>query len=749
MANKLEAHEMPLHKVLSSDHQFVIPEYQRPYSWDDEQAVQLLEDLTEAIERGGDDPYFLGSLVLIKAPDQARADVVDGQQRLTTLTILLAVLRHLAEDDGVKGSIQKLIAEEGDVLQGLEPEPRLTLRPKDAPFFRQWVQEPGGIAGLLSMTQDDPALVNDPRRLIRRNAKAFHERLVEWEPAARRDLASYLAIRTYLVVVKTPTLDSAHRIFSVMNARGLDLEPSDIFKSDVIGKVAEDLRTEYAKRWEDAEELLGRSSFSDLFLHLRMIHAKVRAKRELLREFPDQVLSRYFPDHAAEFVDDVLVPYAKAYADIEDGSYVATAGAGEVNAWLARLRQLDNNDWRPPALWVMRKHGDDPVLLSQFLAKLERLAASMFICRSYTTPRVTRYADLLKQLEDGYLLDAPALELSLEERVDTLRRLNGEIYTVAKTRKYVLERLDEAIAQDPGVSYSHKNVTVEHVLPQNPAGDSPWRTLFTDAERDHWVHRLANLVLLNRVKNPAAGRKPFDEKKETYFKGKTGVATFALTIQVLNTPEWTPQVLAKRQRDLLRVLADAWELGDLPAEAPSPKVDPEPSESTSGAPQLEDLSPETDDAVGWAPRKAFADAVFAEIGDRLVAAGLDPKNPHARGAYIRVGLGDGVGDASKHHLQIRFPRDRTIVALVVNHHPDRESNIAELESLRAQFGPQLPGFLPTPPDAWVGGVGDAVRAYASSANTECGYGDGDVSATADWVVEMCAGWRQALVDAAT
>lgn len=98
MANKLEAHEMALHKVLSSDHQFFIPEYQRPYSWDEEQAIQLLEDLTEAIDRGGDDPYFLGSLVLIKDPDEARADVVDGQQRLTTLTIMLSVLRHLAED---------------------------------------------------------------------------------------------------------------------------------------------------------------------------------------------------------------------------------------------------------------------------------------------------------------------------------------------------------------------------------------------------------------------------------------------------------------------------------------------------------------------------------------------------------------------------------------------------------------------------------------------------------------------------
>ncbi|MGH8526244.1 MAG: DUF262 domain-containing protein, partial [Gammaproteobacteria bacterium] len=92
----IEAHEQPIRKVFSSDFEFQIPDYQRPYRWGNDQTLQLLEDLEETLDRVmGDDPYFLGSLVLVSR-GASKYDVIDGQQRLTTLTILFAVLRDLA-----------------------------------------------------------------------------------------------------------------------------------------------------------------------------------------------------------------------------------------------------------------------------------------------------------------------------------------------------------------------------------------------------------------------------------------------------------------------------------------------------------------------------------------------------------------------------------------------------------------------------------------------------------------------------
>lgn len=558
---RLTANEFPLIKVFCSDYQFNIPTYQRPYAWGREQALQLLDDLEEALARDEQDPYFLGSIVLVKQQDESPFEVIDGQQRLTTLTILLAVLRDRTADAELSAELGEMIREPGSKVQKLDPQPRLTLRQRDSEFFRVSVQAPNTIGGLVS--KDAADLANDAQRAVKANVEALDSRLAEWTEEKRVELVQLLANRTFLVVVSTPDLASAYRIFSVMNARGLDLSPADIFKSRVIGDIgdtSEQAEKAAAKRWEDAEEELGRGDFADLFLHIRMIFAKERGRKELLREFPEQVLNKYLPSKGQQFVDDVLVPYAKHYATIREHDYQSANGADAVNNWFKRLDEVDNNDWRPSAMWALKAHGNDPVWLDCFLRALERLTASMFIRRVYTTPRVNRFAEVLKQLEAGKGVDAPAIQLSEDERTETLDRLDGDIYLFARLRRPILLRLDEALANEPGVTYDHSVITVEHVLPQTPRTGSKWLDDYTSEQRSEWTHKLANLVLLNRRKNSEAQNYDFVEKKAMYFGGSNGVATFALTSQVLNEPEWTPEVLGARQAMLLAILRKEWSL---------------------------------------------------------------------------------------------------------------------------------------------------------------------------------------------
>lgn len=556
---QLEAHEVPLRKVFCSDYDFRIPEYQRPYSWGTEQACQLLEDLTEALDRGPDEPYFLGSVVLVKSSDETSADVIDGQQRLTTLTILLAVLRDLTVDPGLARELEVMLQEPGSKVQGLASKPRLTLRDRDSDFFAEFIQNPGQLQALFARKSE--SLATDAQRSIQVNARALWESLQSRDENSRLGLVQLLGQKTFLVIVTTPDLNSAHRIFSVMNARGLDLSPADIFKSQVVGAMPEGLSKVYADKWEDAEAALGHDDFGDLFLHIRMIFSKERGKRELLKEFPEQVLNAYLPDRATEFVDDIVAPYANAYRQMRDHSYAATQGADLVNAWFRRLDKIENNDWRPVSLWALRHHSDDPVWLDTFLKQLERLASSMLIRRVYNTPRVQRYAEILRELDAGAGLDAPSFALTSKEIEETIQGLEGDVYLYTKGRRYILLRLDEALAKSPGVRYEHRLITVEHVLPQNPAPGSQWLNDFTTNERNEWTHRLANLVLLNQAKNSEAQNFDFDKKKSKYFTGKRGVATFALTSQVLNEPEWTPTAMQDRQKTLLAALRDEWDLG--------------------------------------------------------------------------------------------------------------------------------------------------------------------------------------------
>lgn len=564
---QLEAHEKPLGKIFCGDYDFQVPRFQRPYAWGKEQASELLDDLAEALERDVEEPYFLGSIVLIKSVRSVESSVIDGQQRITTLTILFSVLSSLAEDTEVAKQLWRTIVEPGDILNNLPAKPRLELGPKDSAFFKKYVQTPGKIKELLAQPENT---LNDAQRAIQTNAGVLYNTLSMWSAERRLSLSQLMVQRTYLVVVSTPDLTSAHRIFSVMNTRGLDLSAADVFKSHVIGAIPEAAQQAYAYKWEDAEESLGRSDFGELFLHLRMIFGQRRARNELLKEFPEQVLSRYQgPGEMASFIDDELVPYARAFRDIREASYLPPdpdsekqfAAAANVNAWLRRLAQLDNNDWRPAALWALRNHPGDPQFLDRFFGRLERLAATMFIRRLYTTPRVDRYARLLSELGAGAGHEASSFDLTSKEAEETLDELDGELYlSHSRVRKYVLLRLDEMLSADDGPVFLHKLVTIEHVLPQNPPADSRWMTQFTQDERKVWTNRLANLILLNRVKNSVAGNFDFERKKTTYFTGKTGVVTYALTVEVLALSEWTPTILRERQTRLLGMLQKAWEL---------------------------------------------------------------------------------------------------------------------------------------------------------------------------------------------
>jgi hypothetical protein len=553
---QLEANEVPLSRVFSSDYRFAIPNYQRSYSWGTDQATQLLVDLRDAVDDNPDEPYFLGSVVLVKEPNVPTAQVIDGQQRLTTLTMVLCILRDLSTGPAVL-DLDKLVTEPGDTIQGLEPERRLLVRDRDRDFFDKHVQGLGGTTALVKGV----ATENDAQARMAANVTALHSALAELDDGSRLALAQAIVQRTYLVVVSTPDLNSAYRIFSVMNSRGLELSPADIFKSQVIGKVPAADRARYAKKWEDLEVDLGTVAFADLFSHIRTVFLKYRARRELLHEFQHGVLDAYLDDgRAAEFVDEVLRPYGQAYRDLLAADNQSVQDASEINRWVARLHLLDNFDWQPAVLWAFKHHPVDGVWLADFLQRLDRLCSAMLICRYNAQQRGQRIGQLLRELDEGQGLTARALDLTADERADTLDRLNGEVYRQLVVRKYVLLRLDELVADPESAQHKPKVITVEHVLPQSPAVDSEWPRLFTERQREYWTHRLGNLVLLSRTKNSEAQNYDFAIKKAKYFTSKSGVSAFALTTQVLTTAQWTPDVLERRHGALIRTLSDAWRL---------------------------------------------------------------------------------------------------------------------------------------------------------------------------------------------
>ena len=237
MKQTIKAIEQNITSVFGDDYLFEVPLYQRPYAWTTEQSGELLDDLLNAQRQGSQTPYFLGSIVLIKNEVDTQSEVVDGQQRLTTLAMILCALRDLSEDKREKDNIDAYIRQEGNALKETDDQYRLRLRERDRKFFEDHVQSMGATRQALNM---EIATLTDSQEHIIRNLGQIHTTLTRLSPSDRWSLAKFIAQQCYLVVVMATDTESAYRIFSVLNDRGLDLSPTDILKAETIGQLSEE-----------------------------------------------------------------------------------------------------------------------------------------------------------------------------------------------------------------------------------------------------------------------------------------------------------------------------------------------------------------------------------------------------------------------------------------------------------------------------------------------------------------------------
>ena len=561
MSKKIIGAEYPLAKIFSSDFEYVIPSYQRPYAWTVDQASELFDDLYDFYKSEPEEGYFLGSIVLIKQESVPYSEVIDGQQRLTTLTILLSALASILKGNQ-RDTLAKYIQEPGNEFEGLDPKPRLTLRERDKDFFSKYVQALK-FEELLKL--DEKGLDNESQLNIQNNSQLFLQRIAKPlnnDAQQIKEFVAFLLQRCFLVAVSTPSQQSAFRVFSVMNSRGLDLQPTDIIKADIIGQLATDKeRDDYNERWEDMEVELGRGGFNDLFTYVRMIYAKEKSKKSLLEEFRTHVLSAV--KKPEPLISEVLEPFASALATVQRANYEAASHSEEVNAYLRWLNRIDNSDWLPVAILFLSRNKNEPKYVSWFFSRLERLAAYMHVCALNINERIERYNNVIEAVEDAHSLSSPvqAVELTGDEKSQMLNALNGNIYELTpRRRNYLILRLD-AFLSDGGASYDPSVLTIEHVLPKTVNASSEWAALWPDEQvRKDWVHKIANLVPLNRRRNSQAQNYDFDEKKSAYFSGKKGISSYVLTTQVLNSSQWTPEYVAARQQELLEVLEENWRL---------------------------------------------------------------------------------------------------------------------------------------------------------------------------------------------
>ena len=566
MARKIESDKLFVRDVFSK--WFRIPEYQRPYVWDKDQVTELLDDVMQARTSNPDSQYFLGSLVLKHNSKEEGTtkyeeyDLLDGQQRLTTLFLITAVIRDLTNDKTLKETCEKTIFQKENKYDNIPERLRIVfdIRDQVKDFVNEFVKQEEGTTrvnelNLIIANNEEDISIHNMAKAILTVREYFETNKID-------DFFPYLRSNVLMIYVSADELEDAFRLFTVMNSRGIKLRNSDILKADNLGKIKDNnKRLNFAKKWEETENYFA-DDFDAFLSHLRTILVKQKAAVSLLREFEDNIYNPTSYDRTTKtktklpailnkgedtfnFVDK----YKKYYEQLFDNENYDLTNSFELYNYLHLMKKgFEADFWVAPLLKYYDKFKTDRLI--NFVKALDNKFANDWLLGYYPTSRIENVNLIIQAIDDSKIttevLDNTCLKLETKELTEILE---GNIYG-RRAARYVLLKLDLLYHGHTTKIEIPETISIEHILPQNPYEGSQWKTDFSEIDRENWTNKLGNLVLISRRKNSAQGNKDYAVKKDKYFKNN--VELFSNSIRIYNQfNTWTISDLTKNQGDVL------------------------------------------------------------------------------------------------------------------------------------------------------------------------------------------------------
>jgi uncharacterized protein with ParB-like and HNH nuclease domain len=247
---KIDAEISNLKKILADDEKFYqIPDYQRPYSWDKENISDLIDDLVSAFKRNNNENYFCGSIVLVENNNDKRFDVIDGQQRITTFTIIACVFRDLYKDILGKKALKYISNSIQDEYEESKRKLRFLTNEKYQVDFESDVLKEINFIDFKNIERE----FKTKKYLANAHyVNQFFTEKVQTEELNVEDFIIWFYENVVLAVITCPSQDSAIQIFNVLNDRGMPLSSIDILKSSLMVKLSskEDMNA-FKSKWEN------------------------------------------------------------------------------------------------------------------------------------------------------------------------------------------------------------------------------------------------------------------------------------------------------------------------------------------------------------------------------------------------------------------------------------------------------------------------------------------------------------------
>lgn len=535
---------------------FKVPAYQRSYAWEIEHVAALLTDISEAI-KSKEKEYFLGSIV-VTGPIGRRYEVVDGQQRLTTVSLLVSAIRDRFRKDNDQEAETSI---RNDFLASVdrktkEREPRLILNEVDNEIYQELIDDRIAIDAKRYPRQSHKRLLIASDYLtgyIDRLCQEAHdseETLHEW--------LDYLETNLKIILVTAPDDSNAFIIFETLNDRGLELAISDLLKNYLFHKSGDKLE-EAKDRWLTMVATLESASDDPLVVsylrHFTMSKYGLVREKELFGLIKRKITSKRL---ALSFSTE-LSNTAKTYAALINSDheiwrkYDQTTRESVIAFNLLGMVQV-----RPLLLTILEKF--DTKKISTAFKKLVAVSVRLQIVGGAGGGTLERiYSEAAKGVSEGKIA-------SIEEILTGFSILPSDsvfeqAFSIATTSKpalarYYLRTLEQGVPEATGELVPNENtqkVNLEHILPLSPS--TGWTKDWNADELRAYQRRLGNLAIMSAKANSTFGNDTFQDKKAIFAE-----SPFAFTKLICDHDRWDTEAIQDRQRKMAKAAVEVWSL---------------------------------------------------------------------------------------------------------------------------------------------------------------------------------------------
>ena len=567
----MQANDLPILDFIRNAVQLRLPLYQRWYDWTTDHCDRLLED---ALRTGSDsaiDNHYVGTITTMLPPDAKRTashplTVIDGQQRLATLSLLLGAIAQ-----NIPGA---------DAPDGFTPEKiraRYLMDPQESDDRRyKLLLTDNDRDTLLGILHPEKSLPPDPSPRLMENYNHFMSRISGFSTPHVHALCIGINRFRIVHVALSPSEDNAQQIFESMNDTGLPLSPCDLIRNFLLMDQDEELQAEiYTRHLRPLEKEFGRRNFDEEFATFVRAFLALRTGQRP----PQAETYRSFKEYAAS-TPVRQAPRIKLTEDLHNlGLYYCAVSRGteqdpELRQAFQRLLKLRAEPALPLLLRLYQEWASGHLQKAEFariVGTVESYLVRRTVCAIHPSPHIYTFTRLARASELGPESHFDYVNTQLLLQPETARFPSNEefAHTLKTADLYSRPCVHHVLASLENHNTKEylplRDYSVEHVMPQQSPLPSEWRkTLGRNHQRihDRWVHTLGNLTLTRY--NSELGSRSFAKKK----KAKGGYEDSrirTLNVDLCEATAWTRKALKRRGRRLAGLALSVWPYPTVPA----------------------------------------------------------------------------------------------------------------------------------------------------------------------------------------